>query len=85
MHTNLFGKLLALGLAICYGFQIFLTIGGAIKLIPSTGVTLPLISYGGSSMLATIIIFAIMQSIGISNRVEEENRSKIERKQEESE
>lgn len=85
MHTNLFGKLLALGLAICYGFQIFLTIGGAIKLIPSTGVTLPLISYGGSSMLATIIIFSIMQSIGISNRVEEENRSKIERKQEESE
>ena len=43
-----FYKLTALGLGTVYGFQVILTIGGVIKLIPSTGVTLPLISYGGS-------------------------------------
>lgn len=55
-----FYKLLAVGLATAYGFQIFLTIGGGIKLIPLTGVTLPLVSYGGSSALATLILFAVI-------------------------
>ena len=56
-----FYKLEALGLGILYGFQIFLTVGGAIKMIPSTGVTLPLVSYGGSSLLSTMILFAVIQ------------------------
>lgn len=56
-----FYKLAALGLGILYGFQIFLTVGGAIKMIPSTGVTLPLVSYGGSSLLSTMILFAVIQ------------------------
>ncbi|MCR5607818.1 MAG: FtsW/RodA/SpoVE family cell cycle protein, partial [Lachnospiraceae bacterium] len=43
--------------------QVFLTIGGAIKFIPSTGVTLPLISYGGSSVLSTLIIFSVIQGM----------------------
>ena len=60
-----FYKLVALGLGITYGFQVFLTIGGVIKFIPSTGVTLPLVSYGGSSLLSTIIIFAIIQGFYI--------------------
>ncbi len=60
-----FYKLLALGLGTVYGFQVFLTIGGAIKFIPSTGVTLPLISYGGSSLLSTFIIFAVIQGLYI--------------------
>ena len=50
-----FYKLVALGLGTCYIFQIFLTIGGVTKFIPSTGVTLPLVSYGGTSVLSTII------------------------------
>lgn len=58
-----FYKIIALGLAISYGFQVILTIGGAIKFIPSTGVTLPLVSYGGSSLLATMIMFGILQGI----------------------
>ncbi len=60
-----FYKLVALGLGITYGFQVFLTVGGVIKFIPSTGVTLPLVSYGGSSLLSTIIIFAIIQGFYI--------------------
>lgn len=58
-----FYRLLAVGLATAYGFQIFLTIGGGIKLIPLTGVTLPLISYGGSSALSTLIMFAVIQGL----------------------
>jgi cell division protein FtsW (lipid II flippase) len=58
-----FYKLLAVGLAAAYGFQIFLTIGGGIKLIPLTGVTLPLISYGGSSAFSTLILFSVIQGL----------------------
>ncbi|WP_242870517.1 FtsW/RodA/SpoVE family cell cycle protein [Eubacterium oxidoreducens] len=60
-----FYKLIALGLGTVYGFQVFLTIGGVTKCIPSTGVTLPLVSYGGSSLLSTLIIFAIIQGLYI--------------------
>lgn len=60
---NPFYRYLAFGLAVTYGIQVFLTIGGAIKLIPSTGVTLPLISYGGSSVLSTLCMFAVIQGL----------------------
>ncbi len=60
---DFFYKLVALGLGTIYGFQILLSIGGDIKFIPSTGVTLPLVSYGGSSLLSTLIIFAIIQGL----------------------
>lgn len=68
-----FYKLLALGLGIVYGFQVILTIGGAIKFIPSTGVTLPLVSYGGSSLLSSIIIFAVIQGLYILKQSEGES------------
>lgn len=58
-----FYKLVAVGLAVLYATQVILTIGGAIKFIPSTGVTLPLVSYGGSSMLSTLIMFGIVQGL----------------------
>jgi len=58
-----FYKLVAIGLAVLYATQVILTIGGAIKFIPSTGVTLPLVSYGGSSMLSTLIVFGIVQGL----------------------
>lgn len=74
---NNFYKLVALGLGTCYIFQTFLTIGGVTKFIPSTGVTLPLVSYGGSSVLSTVIMFAIIQGLYILREDEEEA---IERK-----
>ena len=58
-----FYKLIAFGLSVSYAVQTILTIGGAIKFIPSTGVTLPLISYGGSSLVSTMILFGIFMGI----------------------
>ena len=74
---NRFYKLVALGLGTSFIFQTFLNIGGVTKFIPSTGVTLPLVSYGGSSVLSTLIMFAIIQGLYILKEDEEEN---IERK-----
>lgn len=60
-----FLKYASYGLGIIYIFQIFLTIGGNTKFIPLTGVTLPLISYGGSSVLATMLMLALLQGFYI--------------------
>lgn len=60
-----FYQLIVYGISIMYIFQIFLTIGGGIKLIPLTGVTLPFISYGGSSVMSTMIMFFVIQGIYI--------------------
>lgn len=76
-----FYQLIVYGIGIMYIFQIFLTIGGGIKFIPLTGVTLPFISYGGSSVMTTMFMFFIIQGIYVrlvtmqerfKHRVEEE-------------
>ena len=58
-----FYKLLAFGLGAVYGFEVFLTVGGAIKFVPSTGINLPFISSGGSSIVASMILVAIVQAL----------------------
>jgi cell division protein FtsW (lipid II flippase) len=73
-----FYRLSAVGLGTLYALQVFLTIGGVIKFIPSTGVTLPLVSYGGSSLLATMIVFGIIQGLYI---VEFDERAQSKEKQ----
>ncbi len=75
-----FYKLVAVGLAVLYATQVILTIGGAIKFIPSTGVTLPLISYGGSSMLSTLIMFGIVQGLYMRKAAAQSNNRKKEEK-----
>lgn len=74
---NPFYKLIALGLGTEYAFQVFLTIGGATKFIPMTGITLPLVSYGGSSAMSTIIMLAIIQGLYILREDEDEELEKI--------
>lgn len=58
-----FYRYLVTGLGVIYIFQIFLTVGGGSKFIPLTGVTLPLISYGGSSILSTVLMFAVVEGV----------------------
>ena len=62
-YSNKFYRLYTFGTAVAFIFQAFLTIGGEVKFIPLTGVTLPLVSYGGSSVLATFIMFGIIGAI----------------------
>lgn len=78
--TNSFFKLSALGFSVILMFQTFLTLGGVTKFIPSTGVTLPLVSYGGSSVLSVIIMICSLQSIHL---ISEKEGEEIVQKQEE--
>lgn len=67
-----FYKLIAFGLGMEYIIQVFLTVGGVTKFIPSTGVTLPFVSYGGSSILSTFLLFGVIQGLYILKRNDEE-------------
>lgn len=73
-----FYKLVSLGLSVIYIIQVLLTIGGAIKFVPSTGVTLPFMSYGGSSMISSFIVFALFQSLFIIQGEEDQEEMRYE-------
>ena len=71
--TNKFNKAAAFGLSFILGLQTFIIIGGVIKLIPLTGITLPFVSYGGSSMLTTFAVCGILQAIsGMKEEITDE-------------
>lgn len=75
-----FYQLTAFGLGVTYIFQVFLTIGGGTKFIPLTGVTLPFISYGGSSVLTTLIMFSVIEGLYIIREDEAEAEKLIKKK-----
>ena len=56
-----FYKILALGTSILFGIQSFIILGGVLKMIPLTGITLPFVSYGGSSIISSFIALGILQ------------------------
>lgn len=72
-----FYRVLSAGLATVYGAQCILSIGGNIKFIPATGVTLPFVSYGGSSLFSTFILFSLMQELFIKRFLTEEAETEM--------
>jgi rod shape determining protein RodA len=66
---NLFGTLIAGGILAMLMFQIFVNVGMTIGIMPITGVTLPLMSFGGASYLTTFIALGLLQSIHIQGRL----------------
>jgi len=65
-----FSKLFAIGLTFAFALQTFIIVGGILRLIPLTGITLPFISYGGSSVVANFVLLAGL--LLISNRANAE-------------
>jgi cell division protein FtsW len=59
VQPDLYARLLAIGLSATLGFQVFIIIAGVIGLLPLTGITLPFISYGGSSLVANFLLVAL--------------------------
>lgn len=74
--TEPFHKIVCFGLACVMAIQILLNIGGVTKFIPMTGVTLPLISYGGSSVLSTFLLFNVIQGFILMRQNEEKKVEK---------
>ncbi len=68
MANDAFSKLLAVGLTSLLGFQTFIIIAGITRVLPLTGVTLPFVSYGGSSLVANWIIIALLARISNDTR-----------------
>jgi cell division protein FtsW len=62
-QPDLYGRLLATGLAATLGFQVVIIVGGVLRLFPLTGITLPFFSYGGSSLVANYLLIAMLWAI----------------------
>ncbi len=78
-------RLIVCGIGVAFVFQAFLTIGGGSKFIPLTGVTLPLVSYGGTSVLVTIVMMMIVEGVCLIRTDEryeamERRRARLEEK-----
>ncbi len=76
LSKNLFGTVIAGGILAMFMFQVFVNVGMTIGIMPITGVPLPLLSYGGSSVLVTFIGIGLLESIHVQARLAGESKSR---------
>ena len=77
MSKDLFGSLVAAGVAAMLMFQVFVNVGMAVGIMPITGVTLPLMSYGGSSVITILLGVGLLQSIYVQARASEALKGRV--------
>jgi rod shape determining protein RodA len=74
LSKNSYGTLVAGGIAAMLLFQVFVNVGMNLGIMPITGIPLPLLSYGGSSVLATLLALGVLQSIHMQARLSQRGR-----------
>ena len=77
LARDLFGTLLAGGVAAMLMFQVFVNVGMTIGIMPITGVTLPLMSYGGSSVITTMLAVGLLQSVYVQARASQAMKGRV--------
>jgi rod shape determining protein RodA len=75
LSKNLYGTLIAGGVAAMLMFQVMVNVGMTLGIMPVTGITLPLMSYGGSSVIATFLAIGLLQSIHAQARLDSRSRA----------
>jgi len=74
LSKNLYGTLVAGGITAMLMFQVFVNVGMSLGIMPITGIPLPLMSYGGSSVLATFLAIGILQSVHMQAQLSQKSR-----------
>jgi rod shape determining protein RodA len=77
MAKDLFGSLVAGGVVAMLMFQVFVNVGMAVGIMPITGVTLPLMSYGGSSVITTLLAIGLLQSIYVQASASQAQKGRV--------
>jgi rod shape determining protein RodA len=75
LSKNLYGTLVAGGITAMLMFQVFVNVGMSLGIMPITGIPLPLMSYGGSSVLATLLAVGVLESIYAQAQLSQKSRS----------
>ena len=75
LSKNLYGTLVAGGITAMLMFQVFVNVGMSLGIMPITGIPLPLMSYGGSSVLATFLAIGVLQSVYMQAQLSQKGRS----------
>jgi len=77
LSKNLYGSLIAGAIAAMFMCQVFVNVGVAIGIMPVTGITLPLMSFGGSSVVVTLMAIGLLQSIYVQARLTSKSRADL--------